>query len=68
MKNHFVWMLIGCTLPLLLIFLLPAFGVGDNVTLILFIVLMFGCHLFMGHHHHAGSDEDDEGTGSHDHH
>jgi len=68
MKIHFVWLLIGCALPLSLIFLLPAIGVGDTVTLVLFIVLMFGCHRFMGHHHHAGSSDDDEGTGGHDHH
>lgn len=51
MKNHAIRMLIGCALPLLLIFLLPAFGVNSTLTLIIFIVLMLGCHLFMGHQH-----------------
>lgn len=46
-------MLIGCVLPLLLIFVLPLFGIGEGFTLFIAIVLMFGCHLMMirGHHH-----------------
>lgn len=47
MKNHALWMLIGCVLPILLIFLLPLFGIGGNWQLFIFIILMFGCHLFM---------------------
>ena len=52
--NHSLRMLAGCALPLLLIFLLPLFGVSEGITLFIFIVLMFGCHLFMmkGHGHH----------------
>ena len=46
-------MLIGCVLPFLLIFILPALGVSNNVTLVLFMVLMLGCHLFMGHASHG---------------
>ena len=59
MKNHAIWMLVGCVLPLLLIFLLPAFGVSNTFTFIIFIILMLGCHLFMGHQH--GSHEEQEG-------
>ncbi|MCB1086309.1 MAG: hypothetical protein KDM63_04640 [Verrucomicrobiae bacterium] len=51
--KHFLLMLLGCGLPLLLIFLLPAFGVSEGVTLAIFLVLMLGCHLlhfkFMPH-------------------
>jgi hypothetical protein len=51
-------MLLGCTLPLLLVFLLPLFGVSGNVGTFLFILLMFACHLMAmrghgGAHHHA---------------
>lgn len=53
MKNHGLWMIIGCILPLFLIFLLPAFGVSGNVSLFIFIILMFACHLFMMGHHHG---------------
>jgi hypothetical protein len=56
MKNHGIWRLIGCVLPLLLIFLLPAVGASSTLTLIIFIVLMLGCHLFMGHRH-GGHEE-----------
>jgi Flp pilus assembly protein TadB len=48
MKNHSVWMLAGCIVPLLLIFLLPALGVSYTISVVVFIVLMLGCHLFMG--------------------
>lgn len=52
MKKHTILMLIGCVLPLLLIFLLPFFGITDNSFLILiFLVLMLGCHLLMPMHH-----------------
>ena len=49
--NHLTWMIIGCTIPLLLIFLAPAFGLGNNFGLLLFIVAMFALHLFMPHGH-----------------
>ncbi len=64
--KHMLWMTIGCILPVVLIFLLPAFGVSSNVTLVIFIVLMFACHLFMpGHHHHGGKDDE---PSDHEHH
>lgn len=49
-------MLIGCMLPILIIFLLPVFGVDEGITLFVFVVLMFGCHLLMlgGHGRHDG--------------
>lgn len=60
MNNHSIRMLIGCLVPLLLIFILPLFGVGEGVTLFIFIILMLGCHLMMmgGHGHHAKDDEE----------
>ena len=53
MKQVF-WMLIGCMLPLLLIFLAPALGLGSNASLFIFIIAMFACHLLMPIHHHDG--------------
>ena len=57
-------MLIGCGLPILLIFVLPLFGISEGVTLTGFIVLMLGCHLLMmrGHmsdhsDHHSNHQE-----------
>ena len=52
--SHHLKMLLGCLLPLLVIFLLPLFGVGKGISLFIFIVLMFVCHLLMmrGHDHH----------------
>jgi len=46
-KHNMIWMLLGCVIPLLVILLLPAFGVKSNFTFFLFILLMFACHLFM---------------------
>lgn len=59
--NHSLRMLLGCLLPLGLIFVLPLFGVGSGVTLLVFVVLMFGCHLMMlGGHRHGGHDGHDQ--------
>ena len=50
-------MLLGCVLPLALIFLLPLVGISETVTVFVFIVLMFACHLgMMGHHKHGSSE------------
>jgi hypothetical protein len=55
-------MIIGCTLPLLLIFLAPYFGLGENVSLFIFILAMFACHLMMpmhyGHKHESNKKEE----------
>lgn len=48
-----LWHVLGCILPIAVIFLLPLFGVSSGTALLIFIVLMFGCHLLMmrGHGH-----------------
>lgn len=53
-------MVAGCLLPLLLILLLPLFGVSGNVSVLIFVVLMFACHLLMPMHHggHQSHDKD----------
>jgi len=58
--NHGLWMMIGCILPLLLIFLLPVFGVKSNVSFLIFVVAMFACHFLMmgGHGGHDHQDKD----------
>lgn len=55
--SHTLKMLIGCLAPLLLIFVLPLFGVTEGVSVWLFVILMFGCHLFMMRGHHGGGDQ-----------
>jgi hypothetical protein len=59
MNKHGLWMIIGCVLPLLLIFILPALGVTGDYSTFLFIVFMFACHLLMmgGHGNHGGNKE-----------
>ena len=60
MNKHSIMMIIGCTLPLLLIFILPLFGVSQNIAILIFIVVMFGCHfLMMGS---RGSHKQDDKT------
>jgi hypothetical protein len=49
--KHAICMVIGCTLPLLLIFLAPALGLGSNFSFLIFMVAMFACHLLMPMHH-----------------
>lgn len=68
--NHTLRMLIGCLVPLALIFVLPLFGVGSGATLAIFIVLMFFCHLMMIGGHHHGSHQyrsPEEGKDHHSH-
>ncbi|ARS37994.1 hypothetical protein [Pontibacter actiniarum] len=62
MGKHILWMIIGCTLPLLLIFLAPALGLSGDVSLLVFVIAMFACHLLMpmhlgGHGHTHGHEE-----------
>ncbi|HEA23688.1 hypothetical protein LCGC14_1618720 [marine sediment metagenome] len=63
MKGHWIWMVIGCGLPLLLIFFAPALGITGNNWLFAFIILMFVFHLFMPHGAHGGH----AGHGGHNH-
>lgn len=69
--NHTLRMLLGCLLPLALIFVLPLFGVGSGMTLLVFLVLMFGCHLMMMGGHgsggHGHGSHGSEGRGGHGH-
>jgi hypothetical protein len=64
--SHTLRMVIGCVLPLLLIFFLPLIGISEGATLLIAIVLMFACHLLMigGHgsgHDHGRSRESNRG-------
>ena len=61
--KHFLHMLIGCGLPMLLIFVLPLFSVSEGVTLTIFVVLMLGCHLLMMRGHMG--DHSDHHTNEH---
>ncbi len=64
MSRHALLMVIGCILPLIVIFLLPMIGITGNVTVLIFIVLMLLCHLMMpmhgGHGRHESSRDNDE--------
>ena len=61
MGKHMIWMIIGCSIPLLLIFFAPALGLSSNWGLFIFIIAMFACHLLMpnhgahGHEHKKGN-------------
>ncbi len=60
MKKHIIWMLIGCGIPLLLIFFAPMLGLGEDVSLFVFVIAMFACHLMMpqhGKHNHHHKKE-----------
>ncbi len=51
-----------CLLPLLVIFLLPVFGVKGNGSIFFFVLAMFACHFLMmgGHQHDEGERKDDK--------
>lgn len=59
MNKHAFLMIIGCLLPLLLIFLLPLFGISGGSVVLIFVVLMLLCHLLMPMHY--GGDRAHEG-------
>lgn len=58
--KHGILHILGCLIPISLIFILPALGVSSGVTYTVFIVLMFACHFFMmsghGHGGHASNN------------
>ncbi len=54
-------MIIGCGLPLLLIFFAPALGLGFGTSLLIFVLLMFACHLLMPMHGHGAHKRDNAG-------
>jgi len=60
MQGHGLWMVIGCLIPLILIFIGPALGIKGDLLLFVFIVLMFGCHFLMmkGYKGHHGKHDD----------
>ena len=58
MKKHITRMIIGCILPLLLIFFAPALGLSSNTSLFIFIIAMFACHLLMPMHRQSGRNHD----------
>lgn len=60
MKKHIFWMIIGCGLPILLIFFAPALGLDSSTSMFIFILAMFACHLLMPLHHHGGHKQDQE--------
>lgn len=61
--SHTLRMLIGCVLPLLLIFLLPLLGLGQGLIPVVFLVLMLGCHLWMMRGHDDAYEHRPGGTG-----
>jgi len=69
MKGHWIWMVLGCGLPLLLIFFAPALGITGYNGIFAFIILMFVFHLIMPHgsHGHDGHKHDKHNQTSHDH-
>tara|TARA_R110002096_G_scaffold241250_1_gene433166 strand:+ start:1197 stop:1484 length:288 start_codon:yes stop_codon:yes gene_type:complete len=67
-NNHWIWMVIGCGLPLLLIFFAPALGITGYNGLFAFIILMFAVHLFIphgGHGGHGGNKNDSQNHSGH---
>lgn len=60
MKKHIIWMIIGCGLPLLLIFFAPVLGIGSGTSLFIFVLTMFACHLLMPMHGHGGHVHNDQ--------
>lgn len=70
MNKHMIWMIIGCTLPLLFIFFAPALGITGDYSFVIFIVAMFAIHLLIPHHGghgHKHGNSDSKTSKSQDH-
>lgn len=67
-KNHWLWMVLGCGLPLLFIFFAPALGITGYNGLFTFIILMFAFHLFMPHGTHGHGKHKDNNSSNKGHH
>ncbi|WP_203583837.1 MULTISPECIES: hypothetical protein [Flagellimonas] len=68
MKGHWIWMVIGCGIPLLLIFFAPALGITGYNGIFAFILLMFAVHLLIphgGHGRHGGHKSGSQGHAGH---
>ena len=60
--KHILMMVVGCGLALLLIFLLPALGLGSGWVLGIAFGAMMLCHLMhFGMHDHDGKGDSDHG-------
>lgn len=65
--KHTLMMLVGCTLPLLLIFIAPLLGIRGNWSVFIFVLAMFACHAFMPMHHHTSDESKKTNHESHSH-
>lgn len=55
--KHMLWMIVGCVIPLLFIFLAPALGLSSKTSMFIFIIAMFACHLLMPMHSHGNNKQ-----------
>lgn len=62
-NNHALRMVLGCALPLLLVFVLPLLGFKGDYGVFFLVVMIFVCHLGMMRHHGDG-DHQNHGKGS----
>ena len=70
--KHVLLMIIGCVLPLLLIFFAPALGLSSDISFFIFMLAMFACHLLMpmhhGEHRHKPINSETSKNEHHEHH
>lgn len=59
MKHQWM-MILGCVLPLVLIFALPAMRISGPIIVGIIVLLMFACHLMMIFGHEEQSHEEEE--------
>ena len=67
MKHNPIWMIIGYLVPLLLIFVLPLFGIKGNYIFLIFFLAMVACHfLMMGMHGGQQHGQEDQSQNNQD--
>ena len=60
-----IWMIIACTIPLLLLFILPLLGINSPNAVFLLIITMFILHIFMMRGHGEDHKNKEASRGCH---
>ena len=62
-KKHIIIMVLGCAVPLLLLFFAPALGIESSTSFFIFLVAMLGFHLLFPMHHHDSNNTKSKNNG-----
>ncbi len=62
-RKHIIIMVLGCAVPLLLLFFAPAFGIKSSTSFFIFLIAMLGFHLIVPMHPHDSNNTKSKNNG-----